>query len=564
MKTPRPTGPRFGVTKRQKEFLDLVAAGMNPESAKARVGITKNTWSTWRSPSAYPDFVNEYNLAFEWGQGKGRPDPPDFVTFRQEVLGLDTPPHQQAWVKHLLDCDCKQLLILTFPEAGKTTLIGRDLPAYMFAKESAQWSRGLKPSPNRIAYISGTAKFAMDVGWQLQRLLTDRGDYEALWKRWGPFREEGHASRWSQSLVYMKWRDAGEKDPSIQWLGYSNQIQGKRITLAIMDDVDSATMGNSERDSILRILYRVILQRLGSEGKLVMIGNRQDDNDIYSRILENAFEAGWHVVVQTAVDEFEEPRWDRYTKDYFDKKRLMVGEREFNLVYQQKPTPGEGALFNREDLDACRIPGLGLGEKFDAGLTIVGLDPAVEGPWACCVASLSSDRKKFRLLDLRTGKGGGYSAMKETIEWAMKYKPHYFAIVKQGGLALFVGPEIKNLISKTNSKLELLPTTLQGLTDSVYGLSALSVWFGENRVEIPWQKGAAQKFRPLLDELEFYHPDQRAPKDRMMALWFAFRMAITKAPALLPAFGGASLRYPWLKAQQHSIPLQEMEEAEVT
>lgn len=492
------------------------------------------------------------------------PEVPDLRTFRREAFGLDTPPHLAEIAHHILDCDCRKVLILVPPSHAKTTL-ARDIQAMMFCQEAEQVSR-LGPgerleNPKRMAVFSETSSMAETMGWQLRQTMLDSDMYPYV-AQWGPFKKT--SVKWSAKGVYMPWRSAEEKDPSIQWLGWKNQIQGARLTHAFLDDVDSPGTARSERQLLLKKLDHTIIRRLDENGKLIIMGTRVDEDDFYSMVLRRVDEGFWHAVILPAVDEEGKVTWDRYTPDYFDAVRAEMGnDALFNLVYQQVSVPDGTGLFDWDLLEGCKRPHLDLQSRYPDGFTVAAIDPALEGPWAAAAWQYSPEQDTMRLLDILDGTGGGYDAMDRAVSWCLAHSPNVLGIEKTGGMSLFVSPDIKQRIAQRHCRLELIETGSQGMNDAHYGFSALSVWMRQGKVELPWSEAARRFVAPFLDEAArfrlnppSYDGDRPKPytgrKDRLMASWFCFRLVLTfgRQKRNIEQFGAARQRAPWIASQQ--------------
>lgn len=494
-----------------------------------------------------------------------KPEPPDFATFRKEAFGHDTPPHHAEIIEHLEDrCGarngrCTRLLVLVFPEAAKTTLVDLEFSAYLMAKESHAYATGKLKSDEvlRMAVMSQTTDYAKTIGWQLRTALTDRGAYPEL-HRYGPFRDLG--TKWSERAIYMHWRSAEEKEPSVQWLGWENQIQGARLTHLILDDVDSPETGPNDRKKILRKLDHTLSRRLGATGKLIVLATRVDEADIYTELLDRADRGHWHVVMIPAQKADGEPTWPRpgFDREYYDLAREEMGNDQlYNLVFQQVQSLGSSATFTSETIERIKVHDLGLGVPFDDGVTIVGLDPADTGPYATHALSFSRSRQRVRTIGLIDGTEGGNEAMVAAVHWAIELRAGYLQIEKQGGLSMFMSKELEELCTRNGVTVNYVSTTAQGLSDTLYGTKAMAQWMSEGRWELPWGDPATIELCSVVtNQLAWYDPDnKRTPKDHVRAPWFAFRKVLElngRRGNVLP-FGRRTAQMPWLRQHQRQV-----------
>lgn len=475
---------------------------------------------------------------------------------------------------HVINPDCcKRLIVVVPPEHLKTTLVSVAYPMYLFCEELHYRSIGQKHPPNRVAITSQTSGIARTMGWQFTQIATEQSEYAWLHDNWGPFRnEDSRASRWSDVRAYMRWRSGEEKDPSIQWLGWTNQIQSARLTHWIGDDIDHPEMAVSERKQFLNKFDHTIQRRLGTQGRGFYVCTRVAEEDIPKEFLSRAERGHWHMVIQKAVKDDGAPTFpEKFTAKYFDDVREeMRNDRLFNLVFMQKQSLGRSATFQEEWIEKAKNRGTLVTlqslrytykhQKYG------GLDPAVEGPWAATILGYDRMTDHLTPIDILADKGGAYEAMEKAVFWLAEHqlRPGHIAVERQGGMSLFINPKLRDYLKKRNIALEEVQTTGQGLMDTEYGLSALARYLQLDKFTIPWgDEETRRTFSPLVDEMASYHPDSAAPKDRLMSLWFCFRLAITYGRLLhLPSHGTVNQTMTWLKDDQHSIPVEAIVGAE--
>src|SRR5437660_5068180 len=148
-----------------------------------------NTQSYYKARERWPHFKELSDNAGKVARQDKIPEPPDFPTFRKICFGHDSPYHMLQITAHLMDPNCKRLLVLVPPEHAKTSLVDTEYLAWLLARESWEVSLNLNNPPLRAAVISETSTFAQTVGWQLRQALTDPGLYPDL-HSYGPFRTE--------------------------------------------------------------------------------------------------------------------------------------------------------------------------------------------------------------------------------------------------------------------------------------------------------------------------------------------------------------------------------------
>lgn len=296
---------------------------------------------------------------------------------------------------------------------------------------------------------------------------------------------------------------------------------------------------------------------------MVVCGTRVDEEDFYSLLLERVERGHWHSVVIPATDNEGRSTWpERYTPEFFAGVRAeMNNDSLFNLVYQQVAAPEGSALFDWPLLDASKMVGVGLREPLENSVTIAALDPSQAGPYAAMTISYNRETSRVRVLDVLAGNEGGAGAMQDAVRWCLAQRPTTLAVERQGGHALFIDDALKAEIESV-ATLHLVETTAQGMVDAEYGFGALRHWFAIGRVEMPWYDTAQRTISPLLDEMAAFRRSEptydgskarayRGRKDRLMALWFCFRMVLGDAfTPPQPQFGAARNNAPWLRSRQ--------------
>jgi hypothetical protein len=161
------------------------------------------------------------------------------------------------------------------------------------------------------------------------------------------------------------------------------------------------------------------------------------------------------------------------------------------------------------------------------------------------------------------GQGGGYQANMDAIRTLIeRHQPQYFVIENAGQNIFLLTKELQELCRKHNTSIQTVSTSGQSLTDMTYGLSALSAWFANGQIELAYDETVRSRMAGLVEELQMFRFDSdengkyRGPKDRLMALWFAYRIMLThvRQSNVVP-FGRAAKLAPWVSQNQRSLAL---------
>ena len=147
------------------------------------------------------------------------------------------------------------------------------------------------------------------------------------------------------------------------------------------------------RDKTWDWLNDDVLTRMEPGCSVTFVGSRWHEDDVIGRIKMSDQANKWEFVFLPALAEeddlvgrsLKEPLCpDRYDREYLENERLRMGDYSFSGLYQQRPTPRDGAMFNvskltvMSDDDVRRIvfppgkPGLKAAIGTDLGATVGG------------------------------------------------------------------------------------------------------------------------------------------------------------------------------------------------
>lgn len=166
------------------------------------------------------------------------------------------------------------------------------------------------------------------------------------------------------------------------------------------EDAESATFREKVRDWYADDL----MTRLEPGGGVILVMTRWHEDDLGQNVLETD-PGAWHVLKLPAIDDAGAALWpERWPVDVLNRtKRVMVrkdGERSWEALYQQNPTPREGSLF--------KVTRLGFVDNVPDSLkSAVAFDIAATegaGDWTAC-AQVWTDGERF-YVDVRRVQAG--------------------------------------------------------------------------------------------------------------------------------------------------------------
>lgn len=238
---------------------------------------------------------------------------------------------------------CKRLMISMAPQEGKSERTSRRFPTWMLARYP--WLR--------IAIVSYIHTIARRWGQAIRDDITNHA--EAL----------GINVRQNSSAAH-EWKLAGHRG-SVYCAGIRGSLTGKPVDLLIVDDpYKDAEQADSDawRETVEQWWTKVAIPRLGPGVAVVIIQTRWRHDDLTGWLQERDDGIDWRVINIPAqadhkpaegetdplgrdVGEFMLSARDRSEADWQQTKR-EVGSRSWNALYQGRPTPESGNVFQRE------------------------------------------------------------------------------------------------------------------------------------------------------------------------------------------------------------------------
>jgi len=255
------------------------------------------------------------------------------------------------YLDRLLKGDINRLMVTMPPRHGKSQLVSRHFPAYVF---------GRNPDEQIIA-CSYSADLASRMNRDTQRII-DSEAYRELFPNsqlYGKnIKTVAHGSYLRNSEIF---EIVGHKG-AYRSAGVMGGITGMGCTIGIIDDpVKNQDEAESEtyRNKLWDWYTSTFFTRLEKNARILLVMTRWHEDDLGGRIL-NAMKKKdgdkWHVVNFPAIRENltnkEDPRaiGEALWKNKYDKKDLAViettvGPRVWSSLYQQDPAPDKGGMF---------------------------------------------------------------------------------------------------------------------------------------------------------------------------------------------------------------------------
>ena len=558
----------------QEKVLIQLGQGSTITAAMASVGRNDVTFRQWSMND--PVFKERADKARLAGKGViadlGDLKNISFPDFCEQFLDAKLFEHQLDWLDLIEGRepswlppgityepgDPKRVLINVPPEHAKSTTITTNYVLY-----------NIVTNPNaRVIIVSKTQGMARKFLGAIKTRLSHPA-YIKLQTAFGPNGGyKADATQWSADMIYLgTGRDSGEKDPTVQALGFGSQIYGARADLIILDDVVMNSNAH-EWEKQIEWLQKEVITRLGRHGKLLIVGTRVAPIDLYKMIRDPGQWSGgktpFTYCAMPAVLEFDEkpenwktlwaksnlqeneideagpdglyPKWDGPS---LFKRRSEVAPSVWAMVYQQEDVQ-EDSIFSPSCV-AGSVNGMrkrgplkegtpGHPKHIESGYTIIGLDPAMAGATAAVVVTYNRSDGKIYILDCINMTEPTPAKIQTLIEeWVEKYKPQELRIeINAHQKAYALDDNLRNFLASYGCQLNS-HFTGKNKWDTSFGVASMATLFGNTRdgrfqdnnlIELPSNEGS-EGLKALVQQLITWKPDTRNPTDCVMALWFA-------------------------------------------
>lgn len=338
--------------------------------------------------------------------------------------------------------DIRRLIVSMPPRHGKTLHVSQGLPA---------WFLGRNPESSVILASYG-AQLAEENSRKARAFAVD--------PRW-PF--NARVSQDSSAVARWQLQTGG----GLVATGVGGALTGFGADLLIVDDpIKGREEADSEaiRESTWRWWSEVALTRLQPDAAVLLTATRWHEDDLTGRVLASPGATDWTVLELPALagqnDQLgrEEgdalwPAW--YPRQALDALRADIGERAFQALYQQAPTPDQGAIFLREWLQGRYAP------LPDRGLRIVtavdaSFGKSVQSDYSA-VVTVASDRKSYYVLHAKRGRWDFATLCEEIKCEAAEHNPHGSIIVEDAAAGQSAIQELKR-----TTGLPIIPVKPQG------------------------------------------------------------------------------------------------------
>jgi len=558
----------------QLQVLELLSHGSTVIDAMKAVGRNDVTFRQWCMQN--PEFKDKADKARLAGKNikadLANLKDISFEDFSEQFLESKLFDHHKSWIDLIEGKEpgfihpamtyepaaSNRILINVPPEHAKSTVLTINYVTYRLCLD-----------PNiRIIIVSKTQGMARKFLSAIKTRLS-HPNWTKMQVSFGPNGGyKADSPTWSADMIYLgAGRDSGEKDPTVQALGFGSQIYGARADLIILDDVVMNANAH-EWEKQIEWLQKEVITRLGRHGKLLIVGTRVAPIDLYKMIRDGDQWTGgkspFTYMAMPAVLEFDEepknwktlwpwtdraegeqdavneqglyPKWDGPS---LFTRRSEVAPSVWAMVYQQEdvqsdsifsPTIVAGCVNGMRKRGPLRAGTAGHPKDTQSTYTIIGFDPAVTGRSA--FVAVSYNRVDGRIYVLDCVNMVDPSPQKENAlikEWVEKFKPQEFRVEINAHQKYYaMDAELRQYLASYGCQLNS-HFTGKNKWDTSFGVASMASLFGSandgrfqdnNIIEFPSNEGS-EGLKSLIQQLIIWKPDTKNPTDCVMALWFA-------------------------------------------
>lgn len=319
---------------------------------------------------------------------------------------------------------CDRLIITMPPRHGKSELASIRFPAFYL---------GQNPD-HRIILASYSADLAQNFSRQVRRIV-ETPEYAEI------FPEIVLAA---DSRSVGMWDISGRRG-GMKATGVGGPLTGFGSDLLLIDDpIKNREEAESEtvRESTWDWYTSVARTRLEKHGKIVIILTRWHEDDLVGRLLNaqgtDPQADKWSVLHLPAISDDGHPLWpEKYSISALESIRATIGPRDWESLYQGRPTPPEGSMFKRsqfevidsepEGLRYVRFWDLAASGKESADFT-AGAKCGITETGELIISDLYHERKDWP--DVEADMAAMVS-MEPGLEWGIEQAGFQLAVIQQ-------------------------------------------------------------------------------------------------------------------------------------
>lgn len=436
-------------------------------------------------------------------------------------------------------------LILYPAQHGKTTLVSTLLPIYRFCKD-----------PNiQIGLIAKNENEANSIVLSIQAELAQN---TKLTEDFGDFRPRTDQDMpWALGKMTISQRTEIAKEPTIAAFGAGSRgVLGHRTHWTICDDVitEKNSASPEQRAKIKEWFMQSVRTMNLPGGSTTVVGTLFDPADLYNDLTELSNpETGlpiWDVQREDAILDEEErttlwaAQWpwlalmelkaEMGTID-FNKRLRNIAVDKSRMVFKEEFI--KGGFYEKREYEGCLDRSYVVGDYDPSWRRVAGFDPAAgKGRSAkfcahitLALGSCARHEKCIHVIDLKRDQMTLPQQCEHILATHQQYDL-FRTIIEANAYQIGLYDELQRRMEESGVLLQMDPhyTNRTNKPDPELGVNAMSPWFENGLVHIPWGNPESQrKMGQFVDELIQY-PGRTT--DTVMACWFAWKCLQESAP----------------------------------
>lgn len=299
--------------------------------------------------------------------------------FDWEYGALDDPvvPMHTEWAEHIDWCWSQGMGagILAPRDHGKTQQIAR---ARMIWELGRSTERSLAWLPDlRIKLFQNIDENAVQTVELIREDIESNHRLQNTFPKLRPAR----GREWSKHKLYIQ-REKPTRDPSFEGRAILSSATSGRADVICYDDVcdlQNSVLEPATRKKISETIDNVVTNLGEPHTREVAIGTSWHEEDANAKLKKNSEWAWVEYKIQPVPGGPMVPLWPgKWDIPALQKRRRKIGERAFNLGFNQIAVTDHDSLVNWDDVKACMRPDLALGElPWRPRVSCVGYDLAI-------------------------------------------------------------------------------------------------------------------------------------------------------------------------------------------
>lgn len=477
------------------------------------------------------------------------------------VLGFKNNWHQVEWYSELANQDNKKMVVLAPREHSKSTCFSVVYPLWEI----------LRDRRTRIIIVSNSGSQSESFLRQIVSIIEGNRSLQSVFGNLKP----DIPDKWNSREIIVDRTDESldqpeEKDQTVSTVGTGGAILSKRADIIICDDIlnKENTKTPEQRKKVAEWFSDILLPVLVSGGRLIWVSTAFHSKDLSRELLANPLYDFKKIYKAIHSEAERQDLWDKYKEilfsdpelgkkladDFYLKnieemirgakvlwpdlrdyknlydRRIEVGTRSFNLMYQNDPRNEEDTLFKEDWIDQCANDGIRLMQSYDDAADVYDIVARTQGVDLGVKEEIGADetviftvgktkQNKLMMMNVTFGNWSPSLTRKNIAQAGRDMKPHII-LVESNAYQASLQMDMKEL---TTLPIKGFQTTSEKY-DELLGINGLAVGVENGQWILPSDPSDPRTkavFEKLKDAMLDYVPGQHTP-DILIAMWIAW------------------------------------------